>query len=75
MRIDYAAIAPEAILAIGAVLLMMVAAFLGRRGSTTVSWIAVALLLAATVALIGAPSAAGPIFYGQLSADAFASFG
>ena len=40
----------------------MVAAFTGRRGSAiTVGWLAVALLLAATAALIGAPSHAGPV--------------
>ena len=45
---------------------MMVAAFVGRRGSATLtSWASVALLLGATVALIGAaartpaPSSAG----------------
>ena len=75
MRIEYAAIVPEAILAIGATILMLVAATMGRRGTAIVSWSAVALLLAATVALIGTPSHAGPIFYGQLSADLFASFG
>ena len=75
MRIEYLAIVPEAIVAIGAIVLMMVAAFLGRRGPGIVSWSAVAVLIAATVALIGAPSEAGPIFSGQLSADLFATFG
>ena len=75
MRIEYAAILPEAILAIGATILMLVAATMGRRSTTIVSWSAVGLLIAATVALIGDPSHAGPIFYGQLSADLFASFG
>ena len=75
MRIEYAAMLPEAILAIGALVLMLVAAAMGRRSSNIVGWSAVAVLLAATVALIGAPSHAGPIFYGQLSADLFASFG
>ena len=74
MRIEYLAIVPEAIVAIGAIVLMMVAAFLGRRGPGIVSWSAVAVLVAATVALIGAPSEAGPIFSGQLSADLFATF-
>ena len=60
----FAPILPELILSIGATILMMVAAFAGRRGSALVSWLAVALLLAATVALIGAPSHAGPMFDG-----------
>jgi len=53
----------------------MVAAFTGRRGTGLVSWLSVALLLAATVALIGAPSHAGPIFDGLVTEDLFASFG
>jgi NADH-quinone oxidoreductase subunit N len=72
---DFAPILPELILTIGGVVLMMVAAFTGRRGAALVSWLAVALLLVATIALIGAPSRAGPIFGGLLSADLFASFG
>jgi NADH-quinone oxidoreductase subunit N len=75
VRIEYAAILPEAILALGATVLMLVAAFAGRRGSGLVSWMSVALLIAATVALVGAPSHAGPIFGGLLSADLFGSFG
>jgi NADH-quinone oxidoreductase subunit N len=62
-------------LSIGGTLLMMVAAFTGRRGSSLVSWLAVILLLAATVALVGAPSHAGPIFDGLVTEDLFASFG
>ncbi|HEX8938363.1 MAG TPA: NADH-quinone oxidoreductase subunit NuoN, partial [Sphingomicrobium sp.] len=45
------------------------------RGSSATSWLAVALLLVATAALIGAPSHAGPIFDGFVGADLFASFG
>ena len=66
---------PELILSIGGTILMMVAAFTGRRGSGLVSWLAVALLIGATVALIGPPSHAGPVFDGIVSADLFASFG
>jgi NADH-quinone oxidoreductase subunit N len=72
---DFAPILPELILTIGGVVLMMVAAFTGRKGAGMVSWAAVALLLVATVALIGAPSHAGPVFGGLLSADLFSSFG
>jgi len=66
---------PELILSIGGTILMMVAAFTGRRGSALVNWLAVALLIAATVALVGPPSHAGPQFDGLISADLFASFG
>ena len=71
----FAPLLPELILSIGGTILMMVAAFTGRRGSSVSSWLAVGLLLAATVALIGAPSHAGPIFDGFVGADLFASFG
>jgi NADH-quinone oxidoreductase subunit N len=71
----FAPILPELILSIGATILMMVAAFTGRRGSGLVSWLSVAVLLAATAALIGAPSHAGPVFDGLIAADLFASFG
>jgi NADH-quinone oxidoreductase subunit N len=71
----FAPLLPELILSIGGTILMMVAAFTGRRGSGVTSWLAVGLLLAATVALIGAPSHAGPIFDGFVGADLFASFG
>ena len=72
---DFAPILPELILTGGGVVLMMVAAFTGRQGAGIVSWAAVALLVVATIALIGAPSHAGPVFDGLLSADLFASFG
>lgn len=71
----FAPIFPELMLAMGGTVLMMVAAFTGRRGSSLVSWLSVALLLAATAALVGAPSHAGPIFDGLIAADLFASFG
>ena len=71
----FAALLPELILSVGGTVLMMLAAFSGRRGSSLVNWLAVILLLAATLALIGAPSHAGPIFDGLLTEDLFASFG
>jgi NADH-quinone oxidoreductase subunit N len=54
---------------------MIAAAFSGRRASGWISWVAVLILVGATFALIGAPSHAGPIFDGLVSADLFASFG
>jgi NADH-quinone oxidoreductase subunit N len=72
---SFAPILPELILSIGGIVLMLIAAFAGRNGSGLTSWLAIALLAAATVALIGAPSHAGPVFDGLLSADLFASFG
>jgi NADH-quinone oxidoreductase subunit N len=72
---QFAPLLPELILAIGATVLMMAAAFTGRKGSALINTLAVLLLLAATAALVGAPSHAGPIFDGLISADLFASFG
>src|SRR5215213_9478471 len=71
----FAPILPELMLSIGGTILMLVAAFAGRRGTALVNWLAVACLLAATVALIGAPSHAGAVFDGLIAADLFASFG
>ena len=71
----FAPLLPELILAIGAIALMIAAAFAGRRGTGIISWLAVALLIIATGALIGPPSHAGPVFDGMVTADLFASFG
>src|SRR5690348_18103352 len=71
----FAPLLPEIILTLGGLVLMMAAAFTGRRGNSAVNWLSVLLLLGATVALIGPPSHAGPIFDGLVSADLFASFG
>ncbi|HEX5238606.1 MAG TPA: NADH-quinone oxidoreductase subunit NuoN [Sphingomicrobium sp.] len=65
---------PELMLSVGGTILMIVAAF-ARRGSRLTSWLAIFLLLAATIALIGPPSHTGPVFDGLVSADLFASFG
>ncbi|HJR82795.1 MAG TPA: NADH-quinone oxidoreductase subunit NuoN [Sphingomicrobium sp.] len=72
---QFAPILPELILTIGAVVLMMVAAFAGRRSGSFVSWASVAVLIAATVALCGPPTEAGAIFGGLITADFFGSFG
>jgi NADH-quinone oxidoreductase subunit N len=72
---NLAPILPELILTAGGIVLMMVAAFLGRRGSSLCSWASVALLIGAAIALVGQPSNAGALFDGQLAADAFGAFG
>ena len=72
---QFAPILPEIILTVGSIVLMMVAAFAGRRSGGIVSWSAVAILILATIALKGAPSNAGVIFGGLVSADLFGSFG
>ncbi len=71
----FAALAPELILSIGGTILMLVAAFAGRRRAAgIVNWLAIGLLLLATAALVGAPSHAGPVFDGLVTEDLFASF-
>jgi NADH-quinone oxidoreductase subunit N len=71
----FAALLPELILSIGGTILMIAAAFAGRRGSGVISWLSVLLLLGATVALVGPPSHAGPVWDGLVTEDLFASFG
>jgi len=71
----FAPLLPELILSIGGTIMMIVAAFAPRRASGVVNWLCVLLLLVATVALIGPPSHAGPVFGGLVTEDLFASFG
>jgi NADH-quinone oxidoreductase subunit N len=71
---NLAPILPEVIIALGAIALMMVSAFV-RRPYAFTHWGGVALLLAAAVALIGAPQEAGRVFEGMWAADGFAAFG
>ena len=72
---NLAPILPELILTVGAIVLMMVAAFMGRRGSALCSWASVALLLGATATLLGEPQSAGALFGGLIQADGFGAFG
>ena len=69
------AILPELLLSAGAILLMIVAAFGGRRTAALTSWAAVATLLIACFALLGEPQRAGPLFGGLIVADGFGAFG
>ncbi|GAA4019776.1 NADH-quinone oxidoreductase subunit NuoN [Sphingomonas swuensis] len=71
---NFAPILPEVIITLGAIALMMVAAFV-RRASAITHWGAVALLIAAAVSLVGAPQEAGAVFGGMWAADGFAAFG
>ncbi len=72
---NLAPILPELILTVGAIALMMVAAFLGKRRSSICSWASVALLVGAVATLGGEPQNAGVLFGGQLVADGFSAFG
>ncbi|MBS0478644.1 MAG: NADH-quinone oxidoreductase subunit N, partial [Proteobacteria bacterium] len=65
---------PELVLSIGALALMLVAAWGGQRAMRMISWTAVAVLLGAGISLAGPASYAGAVFDGLYRADAFAAF-
>ncbi|MCY7272099.1 MAG: NADH-quinone oxidoreductase subunit N, partial [Sphingomonas bacterium] len=72
---NLAAILPEVILTLGALILMMVAAFGGHRAAGVTTWVAVVLLVVAAIATLGRPQDAGPLFGGLIVADGFGAFG
>ena len=72
---QFAPILPELILTVGAIVLMMVAAWGGRRSGGFTSWASVVVLIGATIALAGPPTDAGGVFGGLITADLFGSFG
>ena len=65
---------PELILSIGAIVLMMVAAWAGDGATRIISIVAVALLVAAACAGFAPPGGGGLAFDGMYRADAFAGF-
>lgn len=65
---------PEIVLALGALALMLVAAWGGSASTRAVSWTAVAILGGACLALIGPATSGGAAFDGMYRADAFAGF-
>ncbi len=73
---NLAPILPELILTVGAIVLMMVAAFMGRRGSALCSWASVALLLVGRGdACWASRRAPGPCSAALIQADGFGAFG
>ncbi|HYD12030.1 MAG TPA: NADH-quinone oxidoreductase subunit NuoN [Allosphingosinicella sp.] len=69
-------ILPEEILSVGAILLMLVAAWGGDKSARTITWLAVTLLIAAGAFVPGVlpGSATGLAFGGLFVADSFAAF-
>jgi NADH-quinone oxidoreductase subunit N len=65
---------PELILSLGAIALMLAAAWMGDKATPAISWAAVALLGLAALALTGPSGHAGSAFDGLYAADAFAAF-
>ncbi|MFA5962990.1 MAG: NADH-quinone oxidoreductase subunit NuoN [Sphingomonas sp.] len=65
---------PEEILGASALLLMLVAAWGGSGVTRAISWVSVAVLVGAGIALFGAASTGGEAYGGLYRADAFAAF-
>ncbi|MBN2972101.1 NADH-quinone oxidoreductase subunit NuoN [Roseomonas aeriglobus] len=71
---DLLMILPELVLTVGALVLMLVAAWGGQAVTRLVSWTAVAVLIGAGIALAGPASAGGQPFDGLLRTDAFSAY-
>lgn len=71
---QFSVTAPELILSLGALVLMLVAAWAGDKATRAITWASVALFLAAALSLCGPSGHAGSAFYGAISADAFGVF-
>lgn len=65
---------PELILSLGAIALMLVAAWGGQQSTKMVSWASIAVLIGAGIALAGPASAGGEAFGGLYRPDMFAAF-
>ncbi|NIJ07104.1 NADH-quinone oxidoreductase subunit N [Sphingomonas vulcanisoli] len=65
---------PELILSVGAMVLLLVAGWVGDSATKAIGWAAVVLLALAGLSLVGAASHGGLVFGGLYHADAFAGF-
>jgi NADH-quinone oxidoreductase subunit N len=74
MNASLALTAPEIILSLGGLVLLMVAAYAGDRSTRFVTWAASALFGTAALSLTGVAGSGGNAFDGLYSADAFSSF-
>jgi NADH-quinone oxidoreductase subunit N len=66
--------APELILSVGAMVLLLVAGWKGDSATTGISWAAVALFVLAGLSLAGPAGHGGTAFEGLYRADAFSTF-
>ncbi|SOB87811.1 NADH dehydrogenase subunit N [Sphingomonas guangdongensis] len=71
---DLVLILPELVLTVGALVLMLVAAWGGQASTRAVSWASVAVLIGAGIALAGPASSGADAFDGLFRADAFAAY-
>lgn len=67
-------ILPELVLTVGALILMLAAAWGGQGATRAISWAGVAVLAGAGLALLGPASSGGEAFDGLWRADAFGAF-
>ena len=74
MAKDFLLILPEEIVIVGALVLMMAAAWTGDRGARILTWLAVAVLVGAAFAIPGLSGPGGSAFAGLFVADRFAAF-
>jgi NADH-quinone oxidoreductase subunit N len=71
---DFLLVLPEEILSVGAMLLMLAAAWAGDRAAPVLTWLGVLLLGLAGAFIPGVRDAGGTAFYGLFVADSFAAF-
>jgi NADH-quinone oxidoreductase subunit N len=71
---DLVLVLPELVLTVGALVLMLVAAWGGQASTRAVSWASVAVLIGAGIALAGPASSGAEAFDGLFRADAFAAY-
>ena len=74
MTANYLMALPEELLSVGAILLMLVAAWGGVAATRAISWCSVAVLAGAAIALLGPASSGATAFDGLYRADLFAAF-
>ena len=71
---DFLLVLPEEIISIGALVLMLAAAWAGDRSAPILTWLAVLVLAAAAFAVPGIRDVGGSAFGGLFVADRFAAF-
>jgi len=74
MANDFILLLPEEILSVGALVLMMAAAWAGDRAAPLLTWLGVAIIALAAMFVPGIRDAGGTAFHGLFVADSFAAF-
>jgi NADH-quinone oxidoreductase subunit N len=71
---DFLLVLPEEILSVGAIALMLAAAWAGDRSAPVLTWLGALILIVAAAFMPGVRDAGGTAFYGLFIADSFAAF-